>query len=315
MDDVDVNLFRFDYDNTFQQFFMNAQGTIYSRYGWRRNGDGESVQSLEGVLDAMRKALEIHKKDAGRAPGPWKVVETQDLASFKADPRRPGGCLHCHHAGFYIRQEEFRSGRLPKDQIWPYPPADNLGIDFEIDKNTLVKSVAGLAEKAGLAAGDVVTSVDGQRVVTPADVQWALHGFRQGTLKIGYERAGKAESATIALKGDDWRKTDISWRRSWWDSGPNVGLKGEDLGPDERKAAGLSDSAIAIKVLSVKSKGSAESAGIRANDIIVGVDGKNSDLEAMEFQMWVRLTRKIGDLLPVSVQRGRQRFNFAIKLK
>lgn len=315
MDDVDVNLFRFDYDNTLVQFFMNPQGHIYSRYGWRRNGDGDAVQSIRGILDAMQKALDLHKKEAARTPPPWKPVETQDLASFKADPRRPGGCLHCHHAGYYVRKEEFKSGRLSREMIWPYPTAENLGITLDVDKNTLVQSAAGDAEKAGIQAGDLIVSVDDKKVVTPADIQWVLNSYRQGSLKIGVERGGKPVTVTIPLKGDDWRKTDIAWRRSWWDSGPNIGLKGDDLSPDERKALGLPPTAIAIKVTSTKIKGAADAAGIKTDDVIVTVDGKSVNMEAIEFQMHLRLTRKIGDVVPIVVQRGKQRLAFNVKLK
>jgi hypothetical protein len=316
MDDVDINLFRCDYDLTFSQFFLNAQGHIYARYGVRVDGDGEKMQSLEGIRDAMRKALEIHKKEATKAPAAWKPVETQDLVSFKKDPRRPGGCLHCHHAGYYVRKEEYAIGRITKETVWAFPPPQNIGLEMDIDKNTIVKGATGAAEKAGIQAGDRVVSVDGQRSVTPADIVWALNGFKSGPLKVVVEREGKNLTKTVDLKGFDWRKTDISWRDSWWDSGPDIGITGEDLADDEAKKLGIGGSdPIAVRVTKLRPKGAAEMSGVQVDDIIVNVDGKTSGLGAIEILMHVRLTRKQGDSMPLVVQRGNQKIPITVKFK
>ncbi len=315
MDDVDINLFQFDPDLTMHMFFLNGGGFVYSRYGIRKNGDSESVMSVAGIRDAIKKVLDIHKRDASRRPAPWKPFDTQDLLSFKKDPRRPGGCLHCHHAGYYLRKEEFMVGWLSKDRIWGFPLPDNIGLALDTDRNTLVKEATGLAAKAGVRSGDRVVSVDGRRVVTPADVTWVLNGFKGGTLRVGIDREGKTQTLSMELRGDDWRKTDISWRQSWWDSGPEIGLKGTDAGAEERKRLGLASDAIAIRVTEAPLGGSAASSGIRKDDLIVGVDGLTRDLEPIELLMYVRLKFKAGDTAPLVLLRGGRRMPVAVKLK
>jgi C-terminal processing protease CtpA/Prc len=315
MDNVDINLFKFDYDLTMAQFFMNGRGLIYARYGVRKDGKGDLMQSLPGIKDAMRKALEVHKKDFARPAPSWKPFDTQDLTAFKRDPRRPGGCLHCHHAGFYLRQEEYSVGRLSKETIWGYPLPDNIGLTLDIDKNTIVTAVTNPAEKAGIQPGDRIVSIDGQRILTPADITWALHVFKGGTLKVVVDRAGKSETCTMTLKGADWRKTNIVWRMSWWDSGPNVGLQGQELTSEERKPFGLSDESMAIKVTQVDARFCGAASGVKTDDIIVGMEGKSPDMEAIEFLMHIRLKYKAGEKLPLVLLRGGRKVPLTIDLK
>lgn len=315
MDDVDIILFRADYDLTMHMFFLNAQGFIYARYGIRKDGKSETVMSVEGVRDAMRKTLDIHKRESTKAPPPWKPVETQDLVSFKKDPRRPNGCLHCHHAGYYVRKEEFSIGRLNKETVWGFPLPDNIGLSLEIDKNTLVKEARDPAAKAGIRAGDRVVALNGQRVVTPADITWILNAFKGGTLRVAVEREGKTETFSMELKGSDLRKTDISWRQSWWDSGPDIGLDAAELSPEERKPRGISPDALALRVTCLSPGRPAAAAGVKVDDVIVSVDGRNADMEGVEFQMYLRLTRRVGDTVPLVLLRGTQRAAINVKLK
>ncbi len=315
MDDADINLFRFDFDNTMYQFFMNGYGHIYTRYGFRKDGESEKSMTIEGIRDAMRKALEIHKKEATKTPPAWKNVDTKDLVAFKKDPKRPGGCLHCHHAGFYVRREEYTFGKLSKETVWAYPYPQNIGLEMDLEKNSIVKSVTDPAEKAGIQAGDRIVSVDGQRTTTPSDIQWALNAFKSGNLKVVYERDGKEKTATIPLKGYEWRKTDISWRGSWWDSGPNIGLAGTDLDPDAKKKLNVSADDLAFKVDRVYPKGSAAPAGIQEGDIVVSIDGKSDGMGEVEFQMHLRLAHKAGETAAIGIVRGKQRSVIQVKLK
>src|SRR6185503_9855509 len=59
---MDLSWFQFDYDQTFAVFFMNADRTIYGRYG-TRSSQKESTRdvSLEGFAKSMAAALEVHR--------------------------------------------------------------------------------------------------------------------------------------------------------------------------------------------------------------------------------------------------------------
>src|SRR5690349_20078404 len=62
MEGVDLSLFQFDYDETWCAFFLNADRTIYGRYGTRASGGadvGVDV-SVAGLERALEGALEFH---------------------------------------------------------------------------------------------------------------------------------------------------------------------------------------------------------------------------------------------------------------
>ena len=63
---VDLNLFHFDYDLTFAAFFLNADKTLYGRYGTRSSHDeAEKDVSIEGFAKAIDKALALHRAYPG----------------------------------------------------------------------------------------------------------------------------------------------------------------------------------------------------------------------------------------------------------
>ena len=59
---LDLSLFQFDYELTWAVFLMNADKTIYGRYGTRSDHkDTTKDISIEGLRKAMEGALELHK--------------------------------------------------------------------------------------------------------------------------------------------------------------------------------------------------------------------------------------------------------------
>src|SRR5437867_1450406 len=58
---LDLALFQFDYDLTFAVHFLNADRTVYGRYGSRSDQkDAQKDISLEGFRKALAAALELH---------------------------------------------------------------------------------------------------------------------------------------------------------------------------------------------------------------------------------------------------------------
>jgi hypothetical protein len=59
---IDLSLFQFDYDLTFAAFFINADKTIYGRFGTRTEFRNAAKDiSIEGFKQALETALELHK--------------------------------------------------------------------------------------------------------------------------------------------------------------------------------------------------------------------------------------------------------------
>jgi hypothetical protein len=313
--DADINLYKFDWDQTWAGFFMNAQGYIYARYGIRKEQNGETTVSLVGLRDTMKKVLEIHKKEAGKSPKAWTPLTIQDLPSYKKDPQAPKGCAHCHHAWTYTRKNEMDLGKWNRDKLWVFPLADNLGISLDYAQNTLVSAVSGMAQKAGVREGDRIKSLNGQRVVTPADISWILQGVDKGDVKLELDRNGAPATASMSVSGIDWRKRDLSWRESVNVLSPQTGFWAPNAKPDERQQLGIPADGIALKVKMVTPASAAKAAGIQVDDVIIAVDGKTKDMDYKEFTMHVWMDKNPGSILQLVVLRKGRQIPIAVSLK
>src|SRR5262245_65884185 len=69
MNGVDLARFEFDYDTTWQGFFLDADLNSYSRYGGRDETSADGRQSKESLLTTMREVLEVHQRRRERADG------------------------------------------------------------------------------------------------------------------------------------------------------------------------------------------------------------------------------------------------------
>src|SRR2546430_12370643 len=87
---LDLTLFQFDYDLTFAVFFLNADRTIYGRYGTRsERKDATKDISIESFREALAAALALHKHYpankaalAGKQPRPTKFKTPDDFPSL-----------------------------------------------------------------------------------------------------------------------------------------------------------------------------------------------------------------------------------------
>src|SRR5260221_9518817 len=88
---MDLTLFQFDYDLTFAVFFMNADKTVYGRFGSRSDAT-ESARdiSIEGFREALGAALELHKNYpanraalAGKQSRPPRFATPEEYPSLR----------------------------------------------------------------------------------------------------------------------------------------------------------------------------------------------------------------------------------------
>lgn len=316
MDAVDINLFQFDWDLTWAAFFMNAHGHIYARYGIRKAGPSDALMTSAGLKDALRRVLEAHKTEKDRKPAEWTPQLAKDLPSLRNDKKAPKNCIHCHHVGTYRRKDEIAAGRWKKqDDVWVYPLPENVGLELDLDRNTVVKGATGAAAKAGIKTGDQILSLNGRSVITPADISWVLHNFTSESLKVDLDRGGKKQSVALNLQGRDWRKTDISWRESMWSIAPQSGFWGPDLKDDEKKSLGLAPNAVAIRINFLLSGECMATAGAKQGDVIISIDGKTEGMTARQVQTYIRLEHNPGDILKLVVLRQKKPQDLDVKLK
>ena len=89
---LDLRTFQFDYDQTFAVLFLNADGTVYGRYGTRAaNGPKSTTHiSIPSLGKAMERALALHRGyPANRAQLAGKQGGEPEYRTIRAIPAEP----------------------------------------------------------------------------------------------------------------------------------------------------------------------------------------------------------------------------------
>ncbi len=322
MNGVDLKQFQFDYDQTWCAFFLNADGTIYGRYGTRAGNRDQSTThiSVPSFKKAMQRALDLHKgypankaQLAGKiGPNPeWRAAN--QIPGLLDKPARAtasqhGACIHCHMVTANAKRAKWQQRRLTAADIWVYPLPENIGLKMDVDDGLRVKAVAGdrPAAQAGIMPGDELVMMNGQRLISQADVQWVLHNApAQTQVAVTLMRSGQTLQKTLALSGN-WKESDLTWRAS---SGPGLryGLWTKRLSNAEKQQRGIPADGLALIVDNVFGNAAPlQQAGLRKGDIIVAVDGKTGMNES-QFLAYIRLNHPPGDKINLTILRGDQR--------
>jgi predicted metalloprotease with PDZ domain len=309
---LDLRRFEFDYDLTWFAFLLNADETIYGRYGGRDASDAEARLSMKGLRRALDRALEAHKN----SPPAQELAGKQQRAEDFASAQKHRGCIHCHNVNEFARADSRAAGVWDRASAWVYPLPENVGITLDVDAGDLVKSVAprSAAENAGLKPGDRLATLNGHGVASFADASFSLHKApAKGEIRVSWLRAGKEMSGTLALT-DGWRKTDLSWRPSMRDLLPSAPLSGDELTAAEKKALGLDPKRAALRQNAEVHTG-LKAAGLADEDVVIGFDGNAVEGEIGKLHSYVRRNYLIGDEVTINVIRAGKRVDFQLKLK
>jgi hypothetical protein len=296
---LDLSVFQFDFGLTWAVFFMNADRTIYGRYGSRRQADGSEDVSIEGFRKAAEAALELHGGYPGNraslagksAPAPRFATprEYPSLREFPAtvDPARGERynptCVHCHQVQA-AEYAVFRAAKQPvqDELLWSWPMPDALGLALDVKEKATVTSASGSAAKDGFRAGDAIVRLEDQPIISVADVQWILARSKDGaTLRAEVLRVGRTEVLSLSLPPGWRRGGDLSWR-------------------DAARSAFVPELAATAEPggLRVTQAG----LGLRKDDLILEVDGRR--LESFSALIaYVARERKRGERLVVVVRR------------
>jgi hypothetical protein len=337
---LDLSLFQFDTDQSFAVFLLNADGTIYGRFGTRSDHShwADDV-SIEGLAKALEGALALHKDfpkhkaalAAKKGPPPeFAAPENFPLLKGKYGSQLDyqgnvvRSCIHCHQVGDAQRQHHIdHSGKLPEAVMFPYPHPKAIGLVLDPKERASVLRVepGSPAEKAGLKAGDTIEQLSDQPLLSFADVQWVLHHVPPsgGTVEGTVSRGGKEVPITLTLdKG--WRqKDDIAWRASSWELRRIAlgGLYAIDLPAELRNDLKAPASGMAMRVKHVgqfSPHDRAKQAGFLANDILVSFDGR-TDLVRETDLLNYALHREGKGEVPVEVLRGGKKLTLNLPTK
>jgi serine protease Do len=333
MKGVDLTQFQFDYDLNWAAMFINADGTVYARYGTQSAEGADAYNSIGSLEQTMSRVLELHAKYPVNAaelkgkrgePKPYKTALEMPGMEDKEKLRQAtvrNNCVHCHMIHDAQMNVASGEGSLSQKAMWRYPLPENMGVRIDREDGRRIEKILpdSPASRAGLAAGDELTRLDGQAITSIADLQWVLHNLPMGdaTLAADVLRDGKKSRHELKLTGD-WKKTDWTWRSSRWSLRPRPGFWSPELNPAEIAKLALPDVTRAMRVQWIN-LGQAEGrqsleSGLREGDIIIAIDGKPVSMDPEKFHMHVRMHYKVGDDLPLTVIRGGKRIELKIPL-
>ncbi|MCH7686915.1 MAG: PDZ domain-containing protein [Planctomycetes bacterium] len=341
MNGLDLSLFQFDYDQSFAVFLLNADKTIYGRFGTRSHQTLWSLDvSIEGLAKAMSGALQMHaefpknKSALAAKQGSKPVYATPEkfptLAekygsklNYKGNVVR--SCIHCHQIGDAQRQLYREQKKpIPETILFQYPHPKILGLILDPTEKATVQQVIenSPAESAGFRSGDEILTLEGQPLLSIADIQWVLHNAGKKTsLKAEVRRGDKTVDLKLSLAEGWRRRDDLSWRVTSWPLRRMVtgGLVLAELTAEQRADSDLSDKdTMALLVKHVGQYGphaAAKKAGFRKGDIIVSYDGRTNLKRETDVIVYAITARKPGDRVPVIVLRGKRRLTLMLPMQ
>jgi serine protease Do len=171
------------------------------------------------------------------------------------------------------------------------------------DKGALIASVShdSPAAKAGVQAGDVIQSVNGDKIANPRDLAVAIANIKPGdTAKLGITRNG--DQKTIDVTVGSMPDTQVASATAEPSSHERVGLGLAPLTPRLREQLSLDDTVKGAVVAQVKPGSPADNAGIHPGDVIIGV-GAESVTTAGQAAQAIRKAEHKGTALALRIMR------------
>lgn len=327
MNGVDLARFDFDYDVTWNGFFLDEKLNVYSRYGGRDGGNPENRLSRESLLQTMTEVLAAHESRAmlqasGEPvfhPVPDEPRLPEDMPLLRKNHQ---GCLHCHQVREYSLLQSFHAGTFQRKELFPYPLPENLGIVIDRGHGHRIQQIRAdsAAAQAKLQAGDVIVKAGGIPVRSEYDLRWILHRLPdERNLEVHVERAepisaetndtGSSPRASVPVKVElilqnGWRHTDLGWRKSLRSVPVPFGLRGYELTRSQRREIGQpEEGTLAIRIVSVPPGGLGERLGVMRKDTIVALDDRTEprSFEQLKSDMLARY--RPGDTVQLTVLR------------
>jgi len=322
MNEVDINQFQFEYDLTWMSFFQNSDGKTYARYGGRDDVSADSFLTKKSLLSTMERVLKLHEsQDVQTSEKHEPVAKQRKLpgeisAMKKMMSRRRETCIHCHDVKIAQMRVLHDKGQLEKSMVFTYPSPEQIGIQLDPDRQTLIAKIQqdSAAARAGIEKGDEVVATGEYRISTFADFTRALEiAPAEGAIPLSVSRDGKKRTVEIKLN-PGWKKSmDPAWRASTDVVGPNGGFWGVKSTKAERKRLRIADDNMAIRVTSIWGNWT-RAAGIKSGDVVVSVDGKSDAKTIRHIHAHLQMNHDWGDQVELVVLRKGKKLKLTMKL-
>ena len=326
---LDLKTFQYDTDQSFAIFFLNADKTVYGRFGTRSHRtEWVTDVSVEGMARAMEGALALHKQyPANRrqlAAKSNQRVEFDTPEKYPTLNTKPGrlnwqgrdfakgvlkNCIHCHQIS-EARMDFYWSKKqpIPQTVLYPYPHPKSIGLVLDPKHQARVAEVVehSPADEAGLRNGDDILSMNGQPLISMADVQWVLHHLSPNGAKVNLEvnRGGESKSLTVSLESGWRRQDDTSWRTGHWILRRSM-LGGMKLAPTDSDRPGTRGSRLKVEYIGNWGPfGVAKRAGVQKGDIITAVDGQTGFKRESDVLDYINDNKRSGNTVKLALLRN-----------
>ncbi|MEC8554729.1 MAG: Trx7/PDZ domain-containing (seleno)protein [Planctomycetota bacterium] len=321
MKGVDLTRFQFDHDLNWAGMFLNADGTVYARYGTQSAAGADAFNSVKGLVSTMNQVLELHADypnnkalftDKIPPQKEWKTprdLPMLDPKLMKEAQTTRSHCIHCHNIHDAENELWEHTDSLSNERLWRYPYPSNLGVKISVrDGRTITEIMPNSsAEKAGLRAGQEIDQVKGQVITSVADFQWFLHHLKPSAGQRVDVRLADGSTASMTTS-KDWKETDISWRASIFSLSPKLRIWMPQLKENERKKYSLEvdPNGLLVKWINrgTTAGKAAVKAGLRNGDVVIAANGVAVPENNAAFNTWVKLNHEVGETLELSILRG-----------
>lgn len=321
MSGIDIGLFDHDRHNAIYFYILNADERIYLRYGGRDPESASTYLNLESLEIALELGLEQHALyKAGKLPPqprpePFFPRDIPLLKEFEIDR---GRCVECHLIADYQAQELEAAGAFSDPQtklrtIYRSPNLKTIGIHLDVPKGLVVKEAKGAVATAGMQSGDLITALNGDSVLTFGDLQHRYDKVPRNadTVSLTVNRDGGKKSLDVNLPPEWWR-VDTYYR--FWTVEPNLFFFTRMLTADEKAKHDFPAHGFASEVTDVDP--GAIPLGLhklKKGDIIYAVDGVKSDEFTQDLELYLKLNKKAGELMTVSLLRDGEPMKMEIR--
>ena len=177
---MDLSRFQFDYDQSWSAFFLNADQTIYGRYGTRSHQtESKDDVSLAGFSKALIAALQLHSEfpkhktalaakrgldSAIKVPEQFPTLKGKYGPKLDYEGKVVQSCIHCHQVGEALRLAARAADKPASDRVmYPYPNPKILGLILDPQEKAKLKQVTDGSCRSPTSNGFCITPLSPTR--------------------------------------------------------------------------------------------------------------------------------------------------------